>query len=75
MTHLPQIASFADWQYGVYKNDKAGVARTSVQLLSGDALLSEMCRMLGDSSGRKVTADHAADMLKRAARVKKGKGA
>ena len=75
VTHLPQIASFADWQYGVYKTDKAGVARTSVQLLSGDALLSEMCRMLGDSSGRKVTADHAADILKRAARVKKRKDA
>lgn len=75
VTHLPQIASFADWQYGVAKSEEAGVARTSVRLLSEEARVAEMCRMLGDSSGRKVTADHAADILKRAARLKKRKEA
>lgn len=73
VTHLPQIASFADWQYGVAKDEEAGVARTSVRLLDEKARVAEMCRMLGDSSGRKVTADHAADILKRAASLKKRK--
>lgn len=71
VTHLPQIASFADWQYGVFKSSEKGGARTRVELLTGEARTLEMCRMLGDASGRKVTADHAADILERAEKRKK----
>jgi DNA repair protein RecN (Recombination protein N) len=66
VTHLPQIASFADWQYGVFKSVDDGRSRTGIALLEGEDRVTEMCRMLGDASGRRVTAQHARDILKRA---------
>lgn len=71
VTHLPQIASYADWQYGVFKTRDDGAARTGIALLQPGDRVAEMCRMLGDSSGRKVTAEHAKDILSRAERRKK----
>ncbi len=68
VTHIPQIATYADWQYRVYKSEKGDGARTGIELLDGDARVDEMCRMLGDSSGRKVTREHARDILERASR-------
>ena len=75
VTHLPQIASFADWQYGVFKTkDDSEGARTAVALLEDDARVAEVCRMLGDASGRRVTAEHARDIIKRAGTRKKTLG-
>lgn len=71
VTHLPQIASFADWQYRVFKTRGDGSAHTGIALLDDEDRVAEMCRMLGDSSGRKVTAEHARDILKRAEKRKK----
>jgi DNA repair protein RecN (Recombination protein N) len=73
VTHLAQIASFADWQYAVAKTSADGKASTTVSLLEGDDRVAEMCRMLGDSSGRKVTAAHARDILQRADGRKKSR--
>lgn len=66
ITHIPQIATFADWQYRVFKGKGGGGARTGIELLDEEARVDEMCRMLGDSSGRKVTREHARDILARA---------
>jgi DNA repair protein RecN (Recombination protein N) len=66
VTHLPQIATFADRQYGVRKEESPGSGRTGILLLDDEARVEEICRMLGGSTERKVTRDHAADMLKRA---------
>ncbi len=66
VTHIPQIATFADWQYLVFKEEEDGAASTGITLLDDDGRVDELCRMLGDSSGRKVTRAHARDMLKRA---------
>ncbi|MFH1151319.1 MAG: DNA repair protein RecN [Actinomycetota bacterium] len=63
ITHLPQIATFADHQYRVFKHEGA---RTDVEPLDEDGRLDELCRMLGDSSGRKVTREHARASLERA---------
>lgn len=71
VTHIPQIATFADWQYAVSR-ERSGGAGTSVSLLEGNARLDEMCRMLGDTSGRKVTREHATDILRRAEKKKHG---
>ncbi|MHB8893867.1 MAG: DNA repair protein RecN [Candidatus Geothermincolia bacterium] len=71
VTHLPQIASFADWQYQVSKDVGAGGAKTAIALLGEDERVSEICRMLGDSTGRKATAGHARDILKTSAQRKK----
>lgn len=66
VTHIPQIATFADWQYLVFKRETDGSATTGVKLLDEGGRIDELCRMLGDSSGRKVTRAHARDMLRRA---------
>ena len=70
VTHIPQIATFADWQYRVYKSMTGEKTRTLVSLLDSDGRIEEMCRMLGDSSGRRVTKEHARDILKRAREMK-----
>ncbi|MBN1289592.1 MAG: DNA repair protein RecN [Actinobacteria bacterium] len=72
VTHQPQIASYADWQHRVMKIDDGVAVKTSIELLSHDGRVEEICRMMGDSSGRKVTKDHAGDLLKRSEK-KKGK--
>lgn len=66
VTHIPQIAVYADWQYAVRKRRGRGSAKTSVVPLRGEEKVEEMCRMLGDSGGRKVTLEHARDILDRA---------
>jgi DNA repair protein RecN (Recombination protein N) len=71
VTHLPQIASYADCQYSVSKETGDGGTRTSISLLDDDERVSEICRMLGDSTGRKATAGHAKDILRTSARKKK----
>ncbi len=72
VTHLPQIASFADWQYGVFKTP-GDAASTEIALLGDEERVAEICRMLGDSSGRKVTCEHARDILKRAGKSKRAR--
>jgi DNA repair protein RecN (Recombination protein N) len=52
ITHLPQIASFADHHYLIEKREAAGRTRTSVRRLNEDERRSEIARML---SGAKLT--------------------
>lgn len=71
VTHIPQIATFSDWQYRVSKRESRQRSRTDIELLEGEGRVEEMCRMLGDSSGRKVTLEHARDILERAEKKKR----
>jgi DNA repair protein RecN (Recombination protein N) len=52
ITHLPQIASFADRHFLIEKHESSGRTRTTVRPLSADERRSEIARML---SGAKVT--------------------
>ncbi|MBI3697962.1 MAG: DNA repair protein RecN [Acidobacteria bacterium] len=66
VTHLPQIAGFADYHYVVDKQVKAGRTLTSVTELDADQRVQEMARML---SGAQVTSDalrHARQLLQTA---------
>jgi DNA repair protein RecN (Recombination protein N) len=69
VTHLPQIACFADHHYVVEKIERAGRTFAEVQYLeAGRERTAELARML---SGRHITAavlDHAAAMLKQGSR-------
>ncbi|HEY2645954.1 MAG TPA: DNA repair protein RecN [Candidatus Acidoferrales bacterium] len=69
VTHLPQIASFADHHYSVEKVGRAGRTYTSVQYLATEReRATELARML---SGRRITdavLEHATTMLKQASR-------
>jgi DNA repair protein RecN (Recombination protein N) len=67
VTHLPQIACFADHHYSVEKAERGGRTFAAVQYLAAEQQRAmELARML---SGRKVTEavlEHAAAMLKQA---------
>jgi DNA repair protein RecN (Recombination protein N) len=67
VTHLPQIACFADHHYSVEKAERGGRAFAAVQYLAAESeRATELARML---SGRKVTEavlEHAAAMLRQA---------
>jgi DNA repair protein RecN (Recombination protein N) len=52
VTHLAQIAGFADHQYAVSKRDRKGRVTTEIEELSRDARAREIGRML---SGERIT--------------------
>ena len=64
VTHLPQIATFADHHYLIEKKESAGRTRTTVRNITGNERTEEVARML---SGAKVTESslkHAEQMIK-----------
>ncbi len=50
ITHLPQIASMADFHYEIEKSAQTGSTKTSVRLLSGDEVSEELARLLGGAA-------------------------
>ncbi len=64
ITHLPQIASFADHHYVIEKKESAGKTRTSVRLLSQKEKAEEIARMLSGSTLTQASLEHAEQMLK-----------
>ena len=63
VTHLPQIAAFADHHYGVYKETTDGRTVAIVRSLASDDKVAELARMLGGASIRRETREHAQQML------------
>ena len=70
VTHLPQIAAFADSHYFVSKHEKDGRTVTSVIRLSDEERPAELARIMGaeDDSGAAVS--HAAELIKKAQKAK-----
>jgi DNA repair protein RecN (Recombination protein N) len=67
ITHLPQIASFADVHQTICKKLAGGRTTTSVQKLeSPEERAEEVARMLGGTTITTKTREHAREMLKRA---------
>jgi DNA repair protein RecN (Recombination protein N) len=67
ITHLPQIASFADVHQIIFKKLAGGRTTTSVQKLdSPEERAEEVARMLGGTTITTKTREHAREMLKRA---------
>ena len=67
VTHLPQIAAYADHHFHVEKLEIAGRTETQVRRLTGVARKDELARMLGGNATSKARA-HAAELLAEAAR-------
>ena len=65
ITHLPQIAVFADHHLVVAKGAKRGVATSDVQLATGEARTRELARMLGDPD-MSTALRHAEELLRTA---------
>ncbi len=67
ITHLPQIASFADTHLKIFKSVKTGRATTQIIQLDEEGRVQELADMLGgQKSGRDISISHASDMLKTA---------
>lgn len=65
VTHLPQVAARANWQWQVSKKSRAGEVRSQVATLEGDARVEEIARMLGGIDITAITRQHAREMLRR----------
>ena len=65
ITHLPQIAVYADQQLVVAKGKKGGIATSDVQVVEGELRVKEIARMLGDAD-MATARRHAVELLKTA---------
>jgi DNA repair protein RecN (Recombination protein N) len=64
ITHLPQIASFADHHYLIEKREVSGRTRTSVRLLNQQQRTEEVARMLSGAKLTETSRQHAEQLLK-----------
>jgi len=63
VTHLPQVAAQADWQWSIAKQTRDGATTSSVAVLDREARIGEIARMLGGEKITETTRRHAAEML------------
>jgi DNA repair protein RecN (Recombination protein N) len=64
VTHLPQIATFADQHYLIEKKNSADRTRTAVRLITGEERTEEVARMLSGAKLTETSRKHAEQMLK-----------
>lgn len=64
ITHLPQIASFADHHYLIEKRETAGRTKTLVRALSAEERTEEIARMLSGAKLTETSRQHAEQLLK-----------
>jgi DNA repair protein RecN (Recombination protein N) len=64
VTHLPQIASFADHHYRIEKREVSGRTRTSIHGLEGAERAQELARMLSGAKVTEASLKHAEQLLK-----------
>ncbi|HYU09568.1 MAG TPA: DNA repair protein RecN [Gemmatimonadales bacterium] len=65
ITHLPQIAVYADQHLVVSKGKKGGIATSDVEVVEGESRVKEVARMLGDAD-MATARRHAVELLKTA---------
>jgi DNA repair protein RecN (Recombination protein N) len=71
VTHLPQIACFADHHVVVSKRSLRDRTKSTVQMLSTPERVHELARMLGGLSRSVTPLQHATELLDAASRLKK----
>ncbi len=64
VTHLPQIATFADHHYLIEKREAAGRAKTTVRQITGDERTEEVARMLSGAKLTETSRKHAEQMIR-----------
>jgi DNA repair protein RecN (Recombination protein N) len=64
VTHLPQIAAFANQHFLIEKQEKQGRTKTSVRLLNDDERTEEIARMLSGAKLTETSIRHAEQLLK-----------
>ncbi|AJE86475.1 DNA recombination and repair protein [Streptomyces albus] len=63
VTHLPQVAAFADRQLLVEKTDDGSVTRSGVKVLDGEDRVRELSRMLAGQEDSETARAHAEELL------------
>jgi len=64
VTHLPQVAAQANWQWQVSKSTRDGVTLSAIQPLENEGRVSEIARMLGGVEITDITLQHARELLR-----------
>ena len=64
VTHLPQIATFADHHYVIEKREAGGRAKTTVRQITGDERTEEVARMLSGAKLTETSRKHAEQMIR-----------
>jgi DNA repair protein RecN (Recombination protein N) len=67
ITHLPQVASLAATHFRIEKDLDGGTATATVAKLEDDAVVAEICRMLGAEVPDEAATRHARELLAAAA--------
>ncbi|MDK9724385.1 MAG: DNA repair protein RecN [Sterolibacteriaceae bacterium MAG5] len=63
VTHLPQVAAQADWQWSIAKESRDGATLSRVTPLDQPGRVDEIARMLGGVRITDTTREHAREML------------
>ncbi|MFC7306998.1 DNA repair protein RecN [Streptomyces monticola] len=66
VTHLPQVAAFADRQLLVEKTNDGSVTRSGVKALEGEDRIRELSRMLAGQEDSETARAHAEELLEAA---------
>src|SRR6266853_1458661 len=64
VTHLPQIATFADHHYVIEKRETGGRAKTTVRQITGEERTEEVARMLSGAKLTETSRKHAEQMIR-----------
>ncbi len=64
VTHLPQVAAFADQHFLIEKKEKQARTSTSVRLLTAGERAEELARMISGATVTETSRKHAEQMLK-----------
>lgn len=72
VTHLPQVAAFADHQYRVTKNVTDDRTASAVERVQGEERVAELSRMLAGMPDSSRAREHAQELLEVAARDGRG---
>lgn len=67
ITHLPQIAACADASFRVVKNSDGNRTATAVERLEGEAVVDELCRMMGSKPEDAKARAHAMALVNKKA--------
>lgn len=67
VTHLAQVAAFADHHVRIEKSTESGVTTSSIRELDGDGRVEEMTRLLSGLTDSESGRAHAQELLRRAA--------
>ena len=73
VTHLPQVAAFADTHVVVAKSEQGVVTSSAVEAVAGEDRLRELSRMLAGQDSSQLARGHAEELLALAADSKQSR--